>query len=239
LSPPRPVFIVGNKRSGSTLLVNMLNEHPEVCVTHESDIIWTLYQCRLGIPQSFRSFPLDAPRGMEALLDSYGSVLNELLRPLPSAQRLTEAFFDVQRRVIEQGTAVHVPLKKAEGLAWIGDKKPLQHASPEIRDFILSLFPDAHFVHIIRHPAAVVASKQEAARTWAIVPRHWKGDATSILEQWRLQEDLVLDMKASFPDRTHTVRLEDLCDRPAEQMARLFAFLDLEMPEPLHKRMVE
>ncbi|MBA3483982.1 MAG: sulfotransferase, partial [Pirellulales bacterium] len=54
---------MGNKRSGSTLLVNMLNEHPEVCVTHESDIIWTLYQCRHGMPKQFRSFELDAPRG--------------------------------------------------------------------------------------------------------------------------------------------------------------------------------
>ena len=239
LSPPKPVFIVGNKRSGSTLLVNMLNEHPDVCITHESDIIWTLYQCRHGMPERFRSFELDASRGMDALLASFGAMIGELLPATPSPAQLTKAFFELQRRVIEQGTAVHVPLKTAKGLKWIGDKKPVQHASPEIRAFILSHFPDVRFVHIVRHPAAVVASQQESARTWPVTPPYWHGRAEEVLERWRLQEEWVLALKASLPQRTHTIRLEDLCNRPAEFMGELFAFLDLEMCNELRGRMLQ
>ncbi len=230
---------MGNKRSGSTLLVNMLNEHPDVCITHESDIIWTLYQCRDGMPKEFRSFVLDAPRGMDALLQSFGPMIGELLLATPSRPQWTKAFFEIQRRVIELGTAVHVPLKTAQGLKWIGDKKPVQHASPEVRDFILSNFTDARFVHIVRHPAAVVASQQEAARTWSVTPQYWHGRADEVLERWRVQEEWVLELIASLPERTHTIRLEDLCDRPAELMDRLFAFLDLEMCNELRDRMLQ
>jgi LPS sulfotransferase NodH len=41
---PRPLFIMGNKRSGSTLVTDLLNAHPRVFVSHESDVAWLLYQ---------------------------------------------------------------------------------------------------------------------------------------------------------------------------------------------------
>ena len=34
-STPKPVFFIGNKRSGTSLLVRLMNLHPEVFVTHE------------------------------------------------------------------------------------------------------------------------------------------------------------------------------------------------------------
>jgi hypothetical protein len=44
MSGPRPLFIIGSKRSGTSLLVSLLNQHPRVLVTHESDLVWILYQ---------------------------------------------------------------------------------------------------------------------------------------------------------------------------------------------------
>jgi hypothetical protein len=234
---PNPVFIVGNKRSGSTLLVNMLNEHPHIAVTHESDIIWALYQCRQGTPDAFETFPFDAPRGLEALLASYGDALRELISPRPTPERLRNAFFEIQRRVIERGTAVHVPLKSAGELAWIGDKKPVQHASPELRRFILELFPGAIFIHVIRHPSAVAASQQEAARTWPVVPDYWRVPAV-LFDRWRIHEEWVLELKAAFPRQIRTVRLEDLCANPKEEISKLFALLKLPITIPLQERLI-
>ena len=37
------LFIVGNKRSGSTHLMRLLNLHENIFVTNESDIVWVLY----------------------------------------------------------------------------------------------------------------------------------------------------------------------------------------------------
>jgi hypothetical protein len=236
VTSPKPVFIVGNKRSGSTLLVNMLNEHPQVAITHESDIMWALYQCRNGAPATFRRFPFDAPRGLEALIASYGDALRKLLSPQPTRALLRKAYFDIQKRVIEQGTAVHVPLKSLAGVAWIGDKKPVQQAAPELRRFILQLFPEARFIHVIRHPAAVVASMQEAARTWPITPNYWKDESAEIVERWRIHEEWVLELKALLPGRVHTIRLEDLCATPVDEMSKAITLLELETSRTLLER---
>jgi hypothetical protein len=233
----KPLFLVGNKRSGSTLLVNMLNEHPQLAVTHESDVVWALFQCRLGVPVSFQPYSWDASRGLDALIDAYGARLREL-SPLPlTVRKVREAFFDIQRQVIERGTKIHVPLKGVSGLSWIGDKKPVQHATPEIRDFILEIFPDAKFVHVIRHPWAVVASKQAAARTWPVVPEYWKGSTSEILDRWRIHEQWVLELKELTPNRVHTVRLEDVSVDPREEISKLFTFLRLESPHELIERL--
>jgi hypothetical protein len=234
---PKPVFIVGNKRSGSTLLVNMLNEHPHVAITHESDIVWALYQCRHGAPDAFEPFPFDAPRGLEALIASYGDPLRELIPPRPTPERLRNAFFEIQRRVIERGTAVHIPLKSAKELVWIGDKKPVQHASPELCRFILELFPSAKFIHVIRHPSAVAASQQEAARTWPVVPDYWKEQPAAVFDRWRIHEEWVLELKASLPGQVQSVRLEDLCVNPKEEMSKLFALLKLPITNELKERL--
>jgi len=34
----RPLFLVGNKRSGTSQLVRLLNLHPKIFVAHESDV---------------------------------------------------------------------------------------------------------------------------------------------------------------------------------------------------------
>jgi len=45
----RPLFFIGNKRSGTSKLVHYLNQHPEVFVTNESDVAWFLYQIEEGV----------------------------------------------------------------------------------------------------------------------------------------------------------------------------------------------
>ena len=42
MTRPKPLFIMGNKRSGSTLMADLLNSHANVFVSHESDIAWIL-----------------------------------------------------------------------------------------------------------------------------------------------------------------------------------------------------
>jgi len=55
----KAVFIVGNKRSGSTQLMALLNLHPNIFVSNESDIIWILY--RFHNNQDIVPYPWDTP----------------------------------------------------------------------------------------------------------------------------------------------------------------------------------
>lgn len=231
------VFMIGNKRSGTSMLVRLLNRHPRVYVTHESDVGWILYQSRNGRPDTFRCYPWDGPLGMRATLDAADGVVATLPadRP-PTDAELTAAFHEIQDTVMKRGSAVQRALPWKRNLAWIGDKKPVQGADPEIRPFVERVFPDVRYLHIVRHPGPVLASSERMVREWDVVPAFWRDGADAILERWRIHEQWVLDARAAGRPPIHTVRYEDLLVDPVGHMERCCAFLDLPMSPLLRWR---
>ncbi len=226
---------MGNKRSGSTLMVNLLNLHPRVFVTHESDIVWILHQASRGLLHEARCHPLDGPRGMESTLEICRDIAEAAVGHDPSVEQVTRAFLQVQEHIMRHGSAMDKPAHKND-LAWIGDKKPVQHSDPQLRPFLRTHFPEARYVHLVRNPRHVVASMAKAAKTWKVVPEYWKGTPEDLLERWAIQEEWVLAAKSEPGAMIHTLRMEDLCQRPVDEMAAVFTFLDLEMPDGAPKR---
>src|SRR5262245_56781974 len=126
---------------------------------------------------------------------------------------------------MEAGTPFLPPYTKAE-LLWIGDKKPFQHADPQLVTFMLEHFPDAHWLHIVRHPFSVALSsdrfnERRGEDFWLGLTREQKA------ERWTFHEQQVLSLRDMLPDRVHTLRYEDLCERTEEELSRLFAVLHL------------
>jgi len=224
MADPKPLFLVGNKRSGTSHLVRLLNVHPSVFVAHEADVIWILYQMARGDP--FRCYPWDGPVGMEATLKVCADLLDQEAMTHRMATAIPDLYFRILARVMEHGSDVQRPNPK-EGLTWIGDKKPVQQADPDVLAFVRRHFPNARFVHIIRHPRAVLSSMVAAGETWAKVG-YWKGTPESILERWAIHEEWVLAAKDVAP--VHSLRYEDLCADPAGQLGKVFEFLGLAMP---------
>ena len=77
---PKPLFIIGNKRSGTTLVTDLLNSHPNVFVSHEADIAWILFQARMADgslrdapfgQQTDAGFNFDVPRARK-IMEIYG-----------------------------------------------------------------------------------------------------------------------------------------------------------------------
>ncbi|WP_326547579.1 sulfotransferase [Mycolicibacterium sp. ND9-15] len=212
----RPLFIVGNKRSGTSHLVRLLNLHPQVFVSHESDIVWALYQ--FSHNQPFRSHPWDSDRGLRHTVNSCADLFRQDLSP-------RESFLAVQRRLMAAGTPF-LPAQTKSKLCWIGDKKPFQHGDPQLVTFMLEHFPDAHFLHIVRHPFSVALSsdrfnERRGGDFWLGLTREEK------VERWAFHEQRVLSLRDRLPDRVHSLRYEDLCERTEEEVSRLFAFLQL------------
>jgi len=230
----KQLFLVGNKRSGTTLLTQLLCEHPKVFVSHESDIIWILYQCMDGLPESFDCYDLDACYGMDATLQSYGYIIaSNISNDLEPSykERLRSAFEDAQNNAMLMGSPLHPAHPNKKNLAWIGDKKPVQQCDPLIRPFIYDLFPDARFIHIVRHPHAMVSSKilYRSRNEKANVPTFWNESAYDILKHWARHEQWVLDMKQEIGDnRVLTVRLEDLAENPRGELITITDFLDVD-----------
>ena len=212
----RPLFLVGNKRSGTSHLVRLLNLHPQVFVSHESDIVWALYQ--FTHDQAFRSHSWDSDRGLRNTVESCADLFRRERSP-------RENFLAVQQRLMEAGTPFLEPQTKTE-LAWIGDKKPFQHADPQLVTFMLEHFPDAHFLHIVRHPFSVALSSdrfnaRRGGDFWLGLTREEK------VERWTFHEQQALSLRDRLPDRVHSLRYEDLCERTAEELSRVFGFLQL------------
>lgn len=212
----RPLFIIGNKRSGTSQLVRLLNLHPQVFVSHESDIIWVLYQFHHGLP--FRAHPWDSDTGMRLTLKLCGHWLQREQSPRQNA-------LAVQHALMEAGSPWLPPQRKTN-LLWIGDKKPFQHTEPRLLAFLWENFPDVHFLHIIRHPCVVAASSDRFNRSRN--GDFWLGlSAEEKVERWAFHERQVLSLRQTMPDRVHSLRYEDLCRRPAHELSRVFEFLQV------------
>ena len=212
----RPVFIVGNKRSGTSQLVRMLNLHPQVFVSHESDIIWAL--CQFARSEPFQAHPWDSDVGLRHTLETCGHLFRREQSP-------RENFLAVQQRLMEIGTPFLPPQKKTEVL-WIGDKKPFQQTDPQVLDFIIEHFPDAHFLHIVRHPFAVAMSSARfnATRNGDF----WLGlTPEEKVERWTFHEQHVLTLRENHPGRVHSLRYEDFCAQTEKELSRVLQFLQL------------
>lgn len=234
----KQIFSVGNKRSGTSLVVRLLNLHPRLFISHESDIIWILYQSRRWRPIRYRCYKWDGPVGMQATLAACRSIIKKNLKGWVTQEALIRTFYDVQQHLMLHGSGVQQPYQKSD-LLWIGDKKPVQQADPVIHSFTAELFPDARYLHLVRHPRSVVASMEQAAATWDVVPNYWKKGRDAILARWAAQEEWVLKLKERQEGAVYTVRLEDLSASPIEQMGKIFDFLHLDSSPQLHDQIRE
>ncbi|MGI9182455.1 MAG: sulfotransferase [Longimicrobiaceae bacterium] len=256
---PRPLFLMGSKRSGTTIAVNVLNAHPRLFVSHEADTAWILYQARNGRPARFEPHPLDSDMLLRSTLRRHGRVLRSTLGDPPTHAQLVEAFYGIQTRLLRDymspslsdrlwrfgGEVGKRPsprrlwqvLRKRRGpvikdaLAWIGDKKHAQHLDPEVQSFLRSHFPDARYIHLVRHPAGAVGSMLEAAKEWYVMPEYFMGTTEEILEQWAIHEEWALQAIERDPTCVLVVRLEDLCADPVATTTRVLDFLDLQMTD--------
>ena len=212
----RPLFIIGNKRSGTSQLVRVLNLHPHIFVSHESDIAWILYQfhqCR-----EFQAHPWDSDRGMRITLKSSGHCLRH-------EASVWENFLSVQLAVMAKGNPWLSPQNK-DDLRWVGDKKPLQHTDPDLLKFILEHFPEARFLHIVRHPFDVVASSNEFNQT--VNGDFWLGlSPEKKIERWAFHEQTVLRLRQTMPNRVHSLRYEDFCQDTEKALSSVFDFLEV------------
>lgn len=152
-SPPtglRPVFIVGNPRSGTTLVQQILSVHAE---------FWTAPETHL-FDHVLHTVPDAATKPIPA------ETVNILLKRLTKRSRLTIPE-DFQQKMIEQANNGQLTGPRFVELVMLSFKQPDDQATRWVEktpqhllhlDKIWQYFPDAQVIHVLRDARDVVSS---------------------------------------------------------------------------------
>lgn len=190
-----PIFIVGSGRSGTTLLRSMLNAHPRIYISHEASY-YLMNPTAQSSGEWLDFYENSAP--FQWMKFSRDDLAQHIPRNLP-ARDLPRVFDTLMR--IKAGQY---------GKPRYGDKTPFY--SWKLKK-ILADFPGAKVIHIVRNPAATVASLR--GMPWA--PR-------SILLLSLLLAAQTARLE-KFSGRILEIRLEDLIESTGETLRKVLDFV--------------
>lgn len=212
----RVVFVVGCPRSGTTLVQQMLNAHPKVLIGPETHFVHRFWTTRdrygdLRTDAAWKRLVRDVaeiPELIEGQVDPVA--LQKKAAALP---REPQALLRLLLEMFASGGNVSV----------VGEKTP-HHIL--YMPLLQKWFPEAHFVHVLRDPRAVVSS-------WRRMP--WtRGTLFQDALIWR-QYFRTAERDSSADTPVLTVRYERLVGDPENEVRRLCRFVGVSF----HRSMLE
>lgn len=192
----RLIFVISQPRSGSTLLQKVLGSHSAIHTLSEP---WLALQPLFGLRES------GIAADYSARLARIG--VQDFLSHLPEGE---EAYWDAVRLMLGH---LYRRALEASGKTFFLDKTPRYYMIlPELR----RVFPEAHFVFLLRNPLAVLASVID---TWA------PDDCVHCLRPFRHDlvraPGLIAQAIRQGSGKSAIIRYEDLASQPAQAVARL------------------
>jgi hypothetical protein len=238
--PPSPlpsaeypkIFVVGCPRSGTTWVDDILKRHPRVVGGTESHLYPTINGTigtggRLSIGAWARLFygiergsRLNRDGGAHQYIDRRTlsrlgrAVLAEVATDEAATDRLVWAIFD-EYFLAAGGTPDHVFVEKTPTHVFYAER-------------LLSTFPEAHVIEVVRDGRDVCVSMQLRGRRFATWPTAREGQ----IDLWirSVRRGLALRGDANLRHRVTRVRYEDLKRDPTAESERLFAAAGLDAP---------
>ena len=210
-SPFRPVFIFGCRRSGTTLLRSMLEQHPELLVhpkepqfilTLLSHFGFTLHHKQKAIIELIQHPYLPENIDREALAtflaDSNIQTWPDLIRAYLAYWRKDA---EAHRQIVLKDPAFTFHLPSLD-----------------------QLFPEARYIHVVRHPYGNVSSQRarwQDASVWECAV--WWKDAVTIGHR----------LAQAQPERCLEVEYRALVLNPEESLQQVCQFLEIPFTEKL------
>lgn len=238
----RPIFVCGAHRSGTTLVRDLLDGHPALTVLPSEGTFLTS-----SIPTLRRQMP---GRWLELLGREW---LRRLANPIHQAPywvlgrssekhspyvvfaRCLMAWWPIVRRHV--GTTASswplaaVALAYAQCTCGLGPASCVRQwaeKSPTNERFLGRLraeFPRACFVHVVRHPFAVLASRERETRNAGEGSLPLRRTFRDLERSYRIA---ARQRHRAVDDRYLLVRYEDMLATPERSVARLASFLEIE-----------
>jgi hypothetical protein len=250
-------FVVGQKKSGTTWLMQMLDSHPEILCKGEGRFFGASWRREVLKEMNVQQQPSSL---YNAVLDAEYLRLWIERSPWTRNDDTDEHLNNLTRMAVDYFLTQKL-LKS--GKRMVGDKSPL--LTPEMVKEIGEIYPETRVIHIIRdgrdavvsathhmwnlgkgqlHPE--VLAKREAYRK---NPRELvesgegifaANQLRSVAAEWASRVGrAVEDGPALLGDNYREVRYEDLLERPREEIRQLLEFLGAETSEQSVERCVD
>ena len=228
----RPVFVVGAHRSGTTLLRNLLDGHPDLCVLPVESNLLTQFGRRLRFRSRRQCLSLLTKVWIGRLVHSDGVPPYWLLgrsggEDLPYVQfarrtvdwSRTECIAAYGRQVAAL-LAILAAYDRTSSRLWV-EKSPGHEAHTET---LRKSFPDAVFIHLLRDPRAAFESRRKLQVETGGAP------PPSVKLLGRLRQSFVLageNLERIGAESYHIVRYEDVIRDPEGMLRKLARALDI------------
>jgi len=199
----RLLFVISPPRAGSTLLQRMIGSHSQIFTHPEPHLVTPL--AYLGYHDLVDKAPYDHINSAEAI--------RTYVEHLP---RQEEDYLDALRAYAD---TMYGRMLEPSGKRYFLDKTP---AYALVLPFLTKLYPDARYVVLTRHPLSVMSSYANS-----FFDGDWQAahDYNPVVERY---VHAMAQLLREPPKHCLHVGYEQVVTEPAEALARIFAFLDLE-----------
>ncbi|MEO1260059.1 MAG: amino acid adenylation domain-containing protein [Bacteroidota bacterium] len=224
-APQQPIFILAPPRSGTTLLRVMLAGHPELFACNELQLL---------------HFETLADRS-KAYTGKFNLWTEGLIRAVMELENLTAAqaksllYAYEKKGMTTSGMINH--LKTWANDRTIVDKSPSYLLDPLALEKAIRDFPNARFIHLVRHPYSMVKSFEKYHMDQVLYLKEHGHSAQALGELvWLHSHQNAVDFLQKIPARQrHFLRYEDLVKYPEREMQELCYEIGL----PYHPNLVK
>ena len=221
-----PVFIIGNPRSGTTLLRLTLNSHPSICIPPESHFFFWLEQKYGGwnMKDGLNNYINDLFASTK--FETWKIGKNELVNYIN--QREPENYAELNACIY----LLYAQNNDKPNSVW-GDKNKLwKEKLPKVQFY----YPEARFIHIHRDGRDVACSYKELSKrnmTSKYAPK-LPSDIKEIAIKWKTNIRYLIDFSKTIdPSKIITVSYEELVKKQDAIGKELCQFLGI--VEPTHE----
>lgn len=197
-----PFFILGSVRSGTTLLRDLLRQHPKLICPEETHFF------RWADP--FGTRPYKANYARKALFQEHREL--DGVDDFDFFYTLRES--DNRRTLQDHYMRLYQEANNAEGKRWF-DKTPQNVYGLML---LSGLYPKAVFVHVHRHPYNVVAS----LRTGKVIRQQ---ELSAAINFWLESAIILREYKQAFPERLLEIAYNELTSKPLETVNHILDFV--------------
>lgn len=201
----RPIFLISSWRSGSTLLLSLLDSHKNLVALPETMLLDPFILTAADMAKKMRPILL---RRRPPILEACNHAVHFGITD--------EQFFEYFSVFIESIVSSYV--REKGGRRWVY-KEATNPGSVALIDALFGY--RAYFVWLVRHGLDVVNSEIERYERHCLQ----YPDVAEYAREWASRNELYADFCERTPDRCTKLRYEDFVANPISEARRLFAFL--------------